>query len=63
MIRSDRGIYSLLVSNIDRFHGNKLEGSNCKPGDGKAEIIIYEGKSQWRKIATVGGEILLRMES
>ena len=34
VVRSDKGIYTLLLANIDRFHGNKLE-MNGKPGDGR----------------------------
>lgn len=35
VIRNDHGILSLVVANIDRYHGNKLDSHlHCKPGDG-----------------------------
>lgn len=36
---------------------------NSKPGDGRAEIIVYEGVNKCRRLASVGGEILLKVES
>jgi hypothetical protein len=64
VIRSDRGILSLVVANIDRYHGIKLpQEINSKPGDGRAEIIVYEGVSKCRRLASVGDEILLKVES
>ena len=63
VVKSDKGIYSLLISNIDRFHGNKMELIGGKPGDGKIEVALFEGASKYRKIASVGGEILLRVDS
>ncbi len=42
VVRSDRGILSLVVANIDRYHANKFGPEvNSKPGDGRAEIIVY----------------------
>ena len=55
VVKSDRGIYSLLISNIDRFHGSKLEKIGEKPGDGKIEVALFEGAGKYRKIASVGG--------
>jgi hypothetical protein len=55
VIRTDKGILSLLITNIDRYHGNKFESQiNSKPGDGRAEIIVYEGVKKCRKLASVG---------
>lgn len=61
-IRSGRSILSLLVANIDRFHGEKIDSLNCKPGDGRMEIVVFEGARQSRRLATVGGEIVLKLE-
>ena len=64
VIRTDKGILSLLITNIDRFHGSKFdEKVNCKPGDGRAEIVVFEGVKKCRRLASVGNEILLKIES
>ena len=64
MIRTDKGILSLLVTNIDRFQGNKINSQiSCKPGDGRAEIVVFEGVKRCRRLASVGNEIVLKMES
>jgi len=42
VIRSDKGILSLLIANIDRFHGDKIKTDiNCKPGDGRLELVVF----------------------
>jgi hypothetical protein len=61
-IKSGRSILSLLIANVDRFHGEKIDSLNCKPGDGRMEIVVFEGAKKSRKLATVGGEIVLKLE-
>jgi hypothetical protein len=55
VVRTDKGILSLVVANIDRYHGNKFNAQvNSKPGDGRAEIIVFEGVTRCRRLASVG---------
>ncbi len=64
VIRTDKGILSLLVTNIDRFQGNKISKEvNCKPGDGRVEIVVFEGVKKCRRLGSVGNEIVLKIES
>jgi hypothetical protein len=42
VIKTDKGILSLLIANIDRFHGDKFDTQlNCKPGDGRVELAVF----------------------
>jgi len=36
---------------------------SCKPGDGRAEIIVFEGLTKCRRLASVGDQIMLKVES
>lgn len=47
-----RGVASVVLSNIDRFQGGKLEGG--KMNDGKLELGVLESSSEWRLITSVG---------
>jgi hypothetical protein len=53
----------LLITNIDRFHGKKIEGSGGKPGDRKIEIVLFEGANRSRRLGSVSGTVVLKIES
>jgi len=63
VVKSDKDIFTLLITNIDRFHGKKIEVTGGKPGDRKLEIVLFEGANRYRKIGSVGGAVVLKIES
>jgi len=58
---SKKGIMSLLLSNIDKFMGIKLNGGRLN--DGKLELGVCESSDKFRLIDTSGGEIVVRMNA
>ena len=46
---------TLLLSNIDRFQGMKLDGGRIS--DSKLEIRVFESSNSWRLISASNGEI------
>jgi hypothetical protein len=56
-----RGIMSLVLSNIDRFQGSKLQGGRIS--DSRLEIGVFESSSSWRLISPSNGEVSIRLKA
>ena len=57
-------IMSIVVCNIDRYHGNKIENvKGFKMNDNKLELITFESLNQSTKVASIAGDIKLSLES
>ena len=50
-----RGIMTMVLSNIDRFQGVKLNGGRIS--DSKLEIGVFESSNSWRLISASNGDI------
>lgn len=57
-------IMSIVVCNIDRYHGNKIENvKGFKMNDNKLELLTFESLNESTKVASIAGDIKLSLES